>query len=215
MCFSALASFSAAAGLSCLGIATLNLITSKRQILLASFPCLFAVQQTCEGLIWLGRDDRAIVAETYGFLLFATFVWLILSPLSIYLLENNLNIKRFLLGLTGVGLLLGIYLFGSIVNRGIEPQVFSGNLFYDLRFIPFYQACKYIYLVIIALPFLISQNLSLKIFGTLIFASFVVAQVIFQTTFVSVWCFFAAILSGFLYFVFKNISTLSLDRINV
>ncbi len=213
MCFSALVSFSAAAGLVCLGIATIKQTTSKQELLLASFPCLFAVQQAFEGLIWLGKTDlaidRTIAVGTYGFLLFATFIWLVLSPLSIYLLENDVNRKRILLGLTGGGLLLGIYLFGSIVDRGVEPQVFSGNLFYDVRFIPFYEVCKYFYLAIIALPFWISRSFSLRVFGTSIVGSFVIAQFFFETTLVSIWCFFAAILSGLLYSIVKDSAILS------
>jgi hypothetical protein len=131
---------------------------------------------------------------------------LVLSPLSIYLLENDLNRKRFLLGLTVGGLLLGIYLFGWIIYHGINPQTFSGNLFYDLSFIPFYEIIKYLYLVIIALPFSIAHSSALKIFGGLVVVSFIVSQIFFQVTMVSVWCFFAALLSGLLYFVIKDVT---------
>jgi uncharacterized membrane protein YfbV (UPF0208 family) len=57
MCFSAIVSFSAAAGLSLLGIGTIRQTTSKNQLLLASFPCLFALQQTLEGFVWLGKSN--------------------------------------------------------------------------------------------------------------------------------------------------------------
>jgi hypothetical protein len=216
MCFSAIVSFSAAAGLSLLGLGTIRQTTSKREVLLASFPCLFALQQTLEGLVWIGNSDSDVNAidtiGTYGFLLFASLLWLVWSPLSIYLLEVDLNLKRFLLGLTIGGLLLGIYLFGWIINRGINPQTFSGNLFYDLSFIPFYEVVKYLYLVVIALPFSIAQSYALKIFGGLIIVSFIISQIFFQVTMVSVWCFFAALLSGFLYFVIKDVAV---DRVPV
>jgi hypothetical protein len=113
---------------------------------LASFPCLFAVQQTCEGLVWSSQSNSYLSQfapiGTYGFLLFATFIWLVLSPLSIYLLEEDVKNKKILLGLAISGLLLGIYLFYSIIDRGVKPQLFSGNLVYDLRFIPFYEVSK-------------------------------------------------------------------------
>ena len=140
----------------------------------------------------------------YGFLLFATFLWLFLSPLSIYLLEEKIQNKRFLLVLAGAGVIFGIYLFGWIIYHGVEPQTFSGNLFYDLKFIPFYEMSKYLYLTIIVLPFLIAQRLSFKLFGGLIIGSFVISQLFFQVTLVSVWCFFAAILSGVLYCLLKT-----------
>jgi hypothetical protein len=42
MCFSAIVSFSTAAGLSLLGLATISQTTTKCEVLLASFPCFFA-----------------------------------------------------------------------------------------------------------------------------------------------------------------------------
>jgi hypothetical protein len=223
MCFSAIVSFSAAAGLSFLGIATIQRTTSSRELLLAAFPCLFALQQTLEGLVWLGKSSSDLVSwqslrsvidpiATYGFLLFASLLWLGLSPLSIYLLETDLNRKRFLLGLTIGGLLLGIYLFGWILNHGVNPQTFSGNLFYDLSFIPGYEVIKYLYLVVIVLPFSIAHSSALKIFGGFVAVSFILSQIFFQVTMVSVWCFFAALLSGGLYFVIRD---LDVDRITI
>jgi hypothetical protein len=216
MCFSAIVSFSAAAGLSLLGIATISRTTSKRELLLAAFPCLFALQQALEGFVWLGKGNGNLSSidsiATYGFLLFASLLWLVLSPLSIYYLEQDLNRRKFLLGLTVGGLLLGIYLFSWIIYHGVNPQTFSGNLFYDLSFIPGYEAIKYLYLMLIVLPFSIAQSGSLRIFGGLVAVSFILSQIFFQVTMVSVWCFFAAVLSGGLYFVVRD---LEIDRVPV
>jgi hypothetical protein len=208
MCFSAIVSFGAAAALSLVGTLTIGKATSSREILLAAFPGLFAIQQTCEGLVWLSQDNSNLSGldpiGTYGFLLFATLLWLILSPLSIYSLERDVNRCRVLLGLTVCGLLLGIYLFGWSIYFGVDPQTFSGNLFYDLRFIPGYEVCKYLYLAIICLPFAIARSSALNLFGGAIVLSFVAAQLFFQMTLVSVWCFFAAILSGFLHLAIER-----------
>ncbi len=223
MCFSAIVSFSAAAGLSLLGIATISRTTSKQEVLLAAFPCLFALQQTLEGLVWLGKSGSDLVRwqslleiidpiATYGFLLFASLLWLVLSPLSIYCLEQDLSSRRFLLRLTGGGFLLGIYLFGWIIYHGVSPQTFSGNLFYDLSFIPFYEIIKYFYLMVIVLPFAIAQSTFLKIFGGIVLFSFIVSQIFFQITMVSVWCFFAAVLSGSLYWMMRD---LEIDRVPI
>ena len=216
MCFSAIVSFTAAAGLSLLGIATIRRTTSTRAFLLAAFPCLFALQQTLEGFVWLGNSHRYFSSiETitiYGFLLFASLLWLVLSPLAIYYLEQDLNRRKFLLGLTIGGLLLGIYLFGWIIYHGVSPQTFSGNLLYDLSFIPYYEISKYLYLAVIVLPFSLAHSSKLKIFGGLVTVSFILSQIFFQVTMVSVWCFFAAVLSGGLYFV---IGDLDVDRVTI
>ncbi|MEA5511756.1 DUF6629 family protein [Crocosphaera sp. UHCC 0190] len=109
--------------------------------------------------------------------------------------------------MTILGFLLGTYLLTWTIYHGIKPQVFSGNIFYDLKLIPFYEASKYLYLSIISLPFLITERFLLKLFGTLIIISFILSNLFFQVTFVSVWCFFAAMLSVFLYLTLKNLSS--------
>ncbi len=97
MCFSATASFTAAATLSVLGVATLTQIRSRRELLLENFPLLFAIQQFSEGLVWLTKDDTSLHSitslVTYSFLFFATGLWLILCPLSVYFLESDV-LKR-------------------------------------------------------------------------------------------------------------------------
>ncbi|MEA5511757.1 hypothetical protein VB715_18455 [Crocosphaera sp. UHCC 0190] len=99
MCFSATVSFTAGASLLLLGIGTIRQTSSKREALLSSFPCLFALQQSLEGLVWTGINNSSLSqftrVGTYGFLLFATFLWLVLSPLSIYLLEKDNKKKNF------------------------------------------------------------------------------------------------------------------------
>jgi hypothetical protein len=211
MCFSAVASFSAAGGLALVGIATIRQTSSKREVLLASFPCLFATQQAFEGLVWIGKGNSYFSqfdsVGTYGFLLFATFIWLVLSPLSIYFLDEEVQGRRVLLGLAIGGFGLGVYLFSWVIFVDLKSQVFSGNLFYDLRFIPFYEVSKYLYVAIISLPFFFVRHSSLKIFGALVVGSFILSQFLFQMTFISVWCFFAAILSGVLYSIVKDLSS--------
>ncbi|MFZ1026703.1 MAG: hypothetical protein WAN66_10840, partial [Limnoraphis robusta] len=79
MCFSASVSFTAAATLSILGIATLRQTPSKQELLLSLFPVLFAIQQGFEGWVWLSLKSDAFLwineSATYGFLLFATALW--------------------------------------------------------------------------------------------------------------------------------------------
>lgn len=205
MCFSATASFTASVSLSVLGIATLTQTTSKNQLLLAAFPLFFASQQFLEGIVWLTLGQELTLVHfiaTYGFLAFATGLWLIFCPLSVYYLEENTTRKKLILGLTILGLSLGLYLFSSVLNRGMIPLTYSGNLLYDLDFIPFYNLCKYLYLLIVSVPFLISSHRLLVIFAILAILSFIIADLFYQVTFVSVWCFFAAILSGGLFLIF-------------
>ncbi len=216
MCFSATASFTASFSLSVLGIATLTQTTSKNQLLLAAFPLLFATQQLLEGIVWLTLDHKSSLLYfigIYGFLGFATGCWLIFCPISVYLLEENPFRKKLILGLTGIGTILGIYLLSCVVKQEVMATNYSGNLLYnlnllyDFKFIYFYDICKYLYLLVISVPFLISSQRLLVLFGMLVILSFILADRFYQTTFISVWCFFAAFLSSVLLLIFFNWKT--------
>jgi hypothetical protein len=216
MCFSATASFTASFSLSVLGTATLTQMTSKKQLLLASFPLLFAIQQFFEGIVWLNLEDKSsplYFLGIYVFLVFATGFWLILCPLSVYLLEEHPGRKQTILGITAIGTILGIYLVSCVVRQEVMATNNLGNLFYnlnllyDFNFALFYDICKYLYLLVISVPFLISSQRFLALFGILIILSFILADRFYQATFISVWCFFAAVISSVLLFIFLNWKT--------
>lgn len=205
MCFSATASFTAGITLSVLGVATLRQVPSRREVLLGTFPLLFAIQQFSEGLVWLtlGQDSFNPINSlvTYIFLFFATVIWPILCPLSIYLLETHAGKRKMSLVLAVIGLAFGIYLFGFVLTHGVDSGNFSGNLLYDLDFIPFYEGNKYLYLLVTAFPFLLASELRLRLFGAFVILSFGMSELFYKVAFVSVWCFFAAVLSSGLYFI--------------
>lgn len=217
MCFSATASFTAGITLSAVGVATLTQVPSRRELLLAMFPLLFATQQFSEGLVWLTLGQASLNSinslVTYGFLFFATGVWPIFCPLSAYLVESNILRRKRILGLVLAGIALGVYLFLSVVSHGVDSGKFSGNLLYDLNFIPLYELHKYLYLIITSFPFLIASDNRLKFFGALAILSFVIAELFYKITFVSVWCFFAAVLSGGLYFIFRDFKRTSIKAL--
>ncbi|MFZ1025665.1 MAG: DUF6629 family protein, partial [Limnoraphis robusta] len=127
----------------------------------------------------------------------------VLSPMAIYCLEKPSIKRKFILTIAGLGFLFGSYLFGFSIIHGVDPQVFSGHILYDLQFLPFYEFIKYFYLFIIVTPFFLSSQNWLRYFGLIISISFLLAQAFYFITFVSVWCFFAGILSGSLYFRFR------------
>ena len=76
MCFSPEASFASAAVLVPFGTYTLRLAarTAPRLWPLALVPCVFGLQQACEGVVWLGLesgDDRLTRPAARAYLFFA------------------------------------------------------------------------------------------------------------------------------------------------
>ena len=57
-----------------------------------------------------------------------------------------------------------------------------------------------------ALPLLVRSGWRLKAFYLVVLVSAVVAHIVFAYAFVSVWCLFAALLSGWLCLVFRRLA---------
>ena len=90
MCFSAPASFTAAAVLLGLGTVTMRRARSRRELPYAAIPLLFGVQQLLEGMLWLTFPDRAPllnVALTHLYSFFSHVLWPIYVPLAALALE--------------------------------------------------------------------------------------------------------------------------------
>ena len=90
MCFSATASFSAAAVLLELGTLTLKSAIRPRELVFAVIPVLFAIQQLSEGVIWLTfryevPQHNAVMTHVYSF--FSHLLWLIYVPVAVLLIK--------------------------------------------------------------------------------------------------------------------------------
>jgi len=205
MCFSATASFVTSGALVASGVAIARIPKPKSAIPLSIFPFIFATHQFIEGLLWL--NHRGFLADNYksvavyAFLLIAFVLWPIFVPFSAYVLESG-RIRRVIILLcqfTGmsVGLTNLVIIIRGPVNASVVGQSFAYAIKTpDILFAP--------YLISVIIPFLVSSNKRLVILGVALAALYVTAWFIASTaTFPSVWCFYAAILSLFLYLFFR------------
>jgi hypothetical protein len=85
MCFSAPVSFAASALLLPIGFYSLRLAYQQNPdyIPLAAILIAVAIQQACEGLVWLGIETGSLPETNlgaFGFLAFAYWFWLFWSP---------------------------------------------------------------------------------------------------------------------------------------
>lgn len=209
MCFSATASFVAGAGLVRLGgVAMLRAArTDPRYLLFAAFPVLFGLQQMVEGRIWLGHemsDPEAVQAGAMIFLFFAYLLWLVLSPLATLVVEDDPARRRVFTGFALFGAVFGAGLFVPLlvhpdwITVGFE----QGAIVYDTSLIGegfvSKESVRAVYAAVICLPLLASTAKGLRGFGLLVALSVVLASVFETYAFTSIWCFLAALVSGYL-----------------
>ena len=201
MCFSATASFIAGTALSVTGIATLTITKSGKDRPFAIIPLLFGIQQLTEGVIWLSfSHDLPMLRQvmTYLYSLFSHVLWPVYLPLAVGVMETvHWRRKTILvLGLSGVA--VGLYLLYFILKFPVVAEITGGHIVYVSPH--FYQLpVMIIYLLATCVSCLFSSHKFVKLFGVLLFLTFLAAYRIHALTLVSVWCFFAAILSLLVY----------------
>jgi hypothetical protein len=199
MCFSATASFVAGGGLGAAGAATLSTAKTRSTIPLAAMPLLFGLQQTAEGLIWLTGGRPALQgAAAFAYVMFSHVLWPTYVPLAVMLIEPTGRRRQVLKGFVVFGVALSIWLFTYIVQGPVTASLGARGVVYDMHLpsIP-YGLAAYVFVTCVAC--LISSHKFIRVFGIALIGALAIALWSYLQTFYSVWCFFAAILSGIIY----------------
>ena len=204
MCFSATASFSASALL--LGIGTLTVKATKhpREWPFAAIPLMFAFQQLIEGVIWLTFSVDAPLlntAMTYAYSFISHVLWPVYLPVAVLMIEPPGGRRRPLMALVVAGAALGIYMMYVLVAFPVVSRPTGQHVEYDS---PHFFAAELmtLYLITTTVSPMLSSLRTVQFFGALALLSFGAAYYFYATWFISVWCFFSALLSAILYLHF-------------
>ena len=207
MCFSATASFSAGAVLFGVGALTLRSALAshrRRDLPFAAIPLLFAVQQLIEGVIWLTFSDKATLLNsmtTHVYSFFSHVLWPVYVPVAVLLMEPEGWRRRALIAFVAAGAAVGAYLLYVLVAFPIFSRPTGQHIEYVS---PHFSAAVTMTLYLLSTAFspLLSTHLMVRVFGVLAMLSFGAAYAFYAMWFISVWCFFAALLSAVVYLHF-------------
>lgn len=209
MCFSAGASFGASAVLVVVGIATIRKAKTAKQATFAAIPLLFAVQQAAEGALWIGLSGTTHGDwkhfPVYIFLAFAQLVWPVWVPLAILRLENHPARRTIIKAILAMGIGASLYLTYCIVAYDVTAEIHDGHIMYRLSFpMAFAGISSVFYFIPTVVPLFVSGVRGIPLLGLAVLASFVFTKIYFEQHLISVWCFFAAVLSvGVLWIVLR------------
>jgi len=201
MCFSAPASFIAGTSLSAVGVAALKRTEARSERPLAMIPLLFGIQQLTEGVIWLTfRHDAPLLKQTMTYLYsgFSHVLWPVYVPFAVGVLEAVRWRKKAIFAFEAAGIPVGLYLLYFIVIRPVVAEVVGRHIvyvsphFHEIPVMVFYLAAT-------SVSCFFSSHGFIKLFGVLMFLSFIAAYLVHAMAFLSIWCFFAAILSLLIY----------------
>jgi hypothetical protein len=209
MCFSAEASFAGGVIITAIGIGVATKIHKPSQLLFACIPIFFGIQQFTEGVLWVTIPNPEYVTiqkiATYFFLVMADIFWPVLIPLSILMMEENVRKKRVLWILFATGMVVSIYYLYCLVFLSVTPRIMGYHIRYNSDFSKLLAIPAFIlYLVATIPPLFISSIKRMHIFGSLMLLSCIVTALFFTQYLTSVWCFFAALISGVIYWILRD-----------
>lgn len=208
MCFSASASFTAGAVLTVIGVAALRKTKQPSDIPFASIPLLFALQQVTEGFVWLSltNPEYAFLEDfsSHTFIFFAQILWPIWVPFSFLKLkrEGSKVLAKIFLGL---GVLLGSVLGYYLLTYPLQAEVIGNHISYDQDYpMKFRYLGGVIYIIVTIVPPFTSGNKKNWILGSAIFLSYIFTEIFYSQYVVSVWCYFAAVLSAMVLWIIAS-----------
>lgn len=219
MCFSAGASFSAGVILSAIGVASIKKVKEPSQYAFAGIPLIFAVQQFTEGFLWLALTNPLYASlkevTSYVFLFFAQIVWPVWVPFSILILTKQTERKFFSKALVLIGALVSIYLGYCLTVYPIDTNADNYHIAYEQDYpqaLGAYGGALYIMATI--LPSFFSRIKYMWSLGTAILLSYIITTIFYEDYIVSVWCFFASIISITVYAILYQLAVKPFPGIN-
>ena len=203
MCFSAAGSFAISGVLTGVGAASIATNASKPHRMFAAIPVIFAGQQAAEGLVWLtidgGHHQLLHRLAVVVFLGVAMVVWPMWLPFSLRLIERSPARRRALMGLFWFGALASTYAAVFLLRTGPVAIVAGHSIRYDYpssNDAPGHLVYLLAYVVPTVVPLFVSTARLARTIGVTLVVSLAATVIVERDTLTSVWCFFAAILSG-------------------
>ncbi len=198
MCFSPQADFAAGAIVAGVGIETLRLVRSRRELIVGALPLLFGIHQLVEGVVWLGLRGQVSGglgdAATETYIVYAHAVLPAIVPLGFMLLERDRSRSRWMALLAGVGLLLGAYLLWQVTAYPVQARPEARCIDY-ITHTPNDASIGLLYVVVTCGPALLSSRAHLRWFGLVSLLGVIATALVRVDELTSLWCLYVAIVS--------------------
>jgi hypothetical protein len=210
MCFSATASFGASVMLASIGILSIYKAKTSSLKVLAIIPFVFSLQQFSEGWVWLSLTKQGFdvwkIPGMYLFLFFAEVAWPICISYAMMRIETKANRKMILRFIFFVSILLSAVLAYSLYVYTSDVRVMGNHVMYTIDTPDSFKSItNMIYILTAVIPPFISTMSKAKWIGVVLIVSYIIAKVFYEYYIISIWCYFATIISVIiLWIIWKN-----------
>jgi hypothetical protein len=201
MCFSAGASFGVSAAVAVAGVISTRRVRYSEQIMFAAIPLIFALQQLIEGFVWLSFTGEQFhkwqSLFVTMFLFLAQVIWPVWVPLSILKIEENSRRRIALRILVYCSFILAPFQAYRLFFLPWTVEMTNHHIHYGLDFsiANFGLLLNIVYFMTTIVPPFLSSRKPVLVLAILNFGSFVSTVFFFERNVISIWCFFAALIS--------------------
>ena len=200
MCFSANASFAASAILVTAGAYALSVRRRSGEWVFAVIPLIFSVQQFVEGFVWLRLSDggppEAVVPLARAYLLFSQALWPLWVPIAVLRLEPVKCRRLWLRWMLAAGSVTGAYYLWTLLSAPPIASAEGHHIHYSMRYRwELEHPIAALYFTATVLSVFTSSLGRMWVLGIALMISYAVARIAFNGNVISVWCYFAALIS--------------------
>ena len=181
------------------GVDALRHVSSPKQIALASLPLLFGLHQLSEAFVWWGLQghvpnwvERVTV---WIWLLFAFVALPALLPIAVDLVERSKTRRRVISAFAGLGVAVAVALAIGIARGPIGAEIEGHHVAFRVDAVSRGGLLTWLYVVATCGALLACSYREIAAIGVLNLIAAPVLMWLTVSGFVSLWCFWAAIVS--------------------
>jgi len=147
-------------------------------------------------------------ALTHIFLFFAQVIWPVWIPTAFLLLEQRAKRRMVQKILVVIGVVIGLYLFYCLLNYNVAAQIELHHITYLQEHPAVFREFGFVlYAIATVVPPFLSQIRRVWILGLAVLVSYIISDFYYEQYLLSVWCYFASIISVTIYAVITHFRT--------
>ena len=190
------------------GVDAVRHVTAPRELALAALPIAFGVHQITEAFVWYGLEGRVgqsvADAALWVYLAFALVALPAFVPLAVGLIEP-LVARRRIIGAFGIlGLGVAAILAAAMLREPVTAAIADRHIEYSVEGLHSGGTITALYVVATCGAFLASSYRDIARLGALNFVAIPILMALTTSGFVSLWCFWAAIVSVLIALNFRH-----------
>ena len=182
-----------------IGVDALRHVREPRQILLATLPLLFGLHQLDEAFVWWGLQGHVSESiERVGvwiYMLFALAALPALVPIAVLAVERSAGRRRLISGFAALGIGIGVALGIALFQGSVDAVIVGRHVAYDVSALTQGRELTALYVVAACGALIVCSYRDLAALGVMNLVAVPMLMWLTVSGFISLWCFWAAIVS--------------------